>query len=109
MLAEHIEAGYCVVYCNDIAIFSQIDDLLIHLQHLEAVLTSLREHQLLAKCSKCEFMQRKSEFLGFMVIGDGVRQLPSKIEAYIQRGLVRFGHQLPVMPDAVQVSLLVAV
>jgi hypothetical protein len=25
VLAEHIEAGYCVVYCYDIAIFSQSD------------------------------------------------------------------------------------
>jgi hypothetical protein len=48
VLAEHIEAGYCVVYCDDIAIFSQSDDPLVHLQHLEAVLASLLEHQLLA-------------------------------------------------------------
>jgi len=36
VLAEHITAGYCVVYCDDITIFSQIDDPLVHLQHLEA-------------------------------------------------------------------------
>jgi hypothetical protein len=70
VLAEHIEAGYCVVYCDDIAIFSQSDDPLVHLQHLEAVLASLREHQLLAKGSKCEFMRREAEFLGFMVSGE---------------------------------------
>jgi hypothetical protein len=84
VLAEHIEAGYCVVYCDDIAIFSQSDDPLVHLQHLEAVLASLREHQLLAKGSKCEFMRRGAEFLGFMVSGEGVRPLPSKIEAVLQ-------------------------
>ncbi len=84
VLAEHIEAGYCVVYCDDIAIFSQSDDPLVHLQHLEAVLASLREHQLLVKGSKCEFMRRRAEFLGFMVSGDGVRPLPSKIEAVLQ-------------------------
>jgi len=84
VLAEHIEAGYCVVYCDDIAIFSQSDDPLVHLQHLEAVLASLREHQLLAKGSKCEFMRREAEFLGFMVSGEGVRPLPSKIEAVLQ-------------------------
>jgi hypothetical protein len=84
VLAEHIEAGYCVVYCDDIAIFSQSDDPLVHLQHLEAVLASLREHQLLAKGSKCEFMGREAEFLGFMVSCEGVRPLPSKIEAVLQ-------------------------
>jgi hypothetical protein len=80
VLAEHIAAGYCVVYCDDIAIFSQSEDPLVHLQHLEAVLTSLRQHQLLAKGSKCEFMRREAEFLGFMVSGEGVRPMPSKIE-----------------------------
>lgn len=84
VLAEHIEAGYCVVYCDDIAIFSRSDDPLVHLQHIEAVLASLREHQLLAKGSKCEFMRREAEFLGFLVSGDGVRPLPSKIEAVLQ-------------------------
>ena len=84
VLAEHIEAGHCVVYCDDIAIFSKSDDSLVHLQHLEAVLASLREHQLLAKGSKCEFMRPEAEFLGFMVSGDGVRPLPSKIEAVLQ-------------------------
>jgi hypothetical protein len=29
--------------------------------------------------------------------------------AYLQRGLVQFGHQRPIMPDAVKVSCLVAV
>ena len=84
VLADHIAAGYCVVYCDDIAIFSMSDDPMVHLQHVEAVLASLREHQLLAKGSKCEFMRREAEFLGFMVSGAGVRPVPSKIEAVVQ-------------------------
>jgi hypothetical protein len=66
VLADHIAAGYFQVYCDDIAFFSQSDDPLMHLKHLEAVLASLREHELLAKGSKCEFMMREAEFLGFM-------------------------------------------
>ena len=84
VLADHIAAGYCVVYCDDIAIYSLSDDPLVHLQHVEAVLTSLREHQLLTKGSKCEFMRREAEFLGFLVSGEGVRPLLSKIEAVLQ-------------------------
>ena len=57
---------------------------MVHFQHVEAVLTSLREHQLLAKGSKCEFMRREAEFLVFMVSDDGVRPLTSKIEAVLQ-------------------------
>ena len=84
VLADHIAARYCVVYCDDIVIYSLSDDPLVHLQHVEAVLTSLREHQLLTKGSKCEFMRREAEFLGFLVSGEGVRPLPSKIEAVLQ-------------------------
>ena len=57
---------------------------MVHLQHVEAVLASLREHQFLVKGSKCEFMRREAEFLGFMVSGKGVRPVPSKIEAVVQ-------------------------
>ena len=84
VLAEHIEAGYCVVYCDDVAIFSTDADPMVHLRHVEAVLQSLRQHQLLAKGSKCELMRREAEFLGFIVSGDGVRPLPSKVEAVLQ-------------------------
>ena len=66
VLADHIAAGYCVVYCDDIAIFSMSDDPMVHLQHVEAVLASLREHQLLTKGSKCEFMRREAEFVGLL-------------------------------------------
>ena len=84
VLADHIAAGYCLVYCDDIAIYSASADPMVHLQHVEAVLASLREHQLLAKGAKCEFMRQEAEFLGFLVSGEGVRPLPSKIEAVLQ-------------------------
>ena len=49
----------------------------MHLQHLEAVLKSLREHQLLAKGSKCEFMRHEAEFLGFMVRSHNCIMMPA--------------------------------
>ena len=72
VLREHIQAGYFVVYCDDIAIFNFSDDPLDHLANLEGVLGSLREHQLLVKGAKCEFFRREMEFLGFMVSGSEV-------------------------------------
>ena len=81
VLREHIQAGYCVVYCDDIAIFSFSDDPLDHLIRLEAVLNSLREHELLAKGAKCELFRREMEFLGFLVSGAGVRPVEAKVEA----------------------------
>ena len=81
VLRDHIKAGYCVVYCDDIAIFSFSDDPREHLSRLEAVLQSLREHQLLAKGAKCELFRREIEFLGFLVSGKGVRPVEAKVEA----------------------------
>ena len=81
VLEEHIRAGYCVVYCDDVCIFSKSDDPFDHLEKVEKVLASLRQHELLAKGSKCELFQRQVEFLGFLVSAEGVQPVPSKISA----------------------------
>ena len=49
--------------------------------HLRAVLQTLREHQLYAKFSKCEFWLDQVAFLGHMVSKDGIQVDPKKIEA----------------------------
>ena len=81
VLEEHIRGGYCAVYIDDVAIWSTSDDPLDHLEKLERVLASLREHQLLAKGSKCELFRTEMEFLGFLVGRDGVRPVPEKVSA----------------------------
>ena len=84
VLEEHIRAGYCCVYLDDVCIWTKTDDPLEHLAKVEAVLASLREHSLIAKGSKCEFFRTEMEFLGFMVGKDGVRPVPGKMEAVQQ-------------------------
>jgi hypothetical protein len=42
-----------VVFIDDILIYSQSEE--EHVDHLKMVLQRLREHQLYAKLSKCEF------------------------------------------------------
>jgi hypothetical protein len=44
---------FVVVFIDDILIYSQSEE--EHVDHLKMVLQSLREHQLYAKLSKCEF------------------------------------------------------
>jgi hypothetical protein len=84
VLEEHIRAGYVVVYVDDICIFTKTDDPLEHLDKLEKVLDSLRQHDLLAKGIKCSLFRTEMEFLGFLVSADGTRPTPSKVEAVVR-------------------------
>jgi len=57
ILRDYIAGHYCVVYCDDILIFTNIDDPAEHLLKLTAVLETLRDHKLLIKCSKTELFR----------------------------------------------------
>lgn len=67
-------AGYldefCVVYLDDILIFSQTYE--EHTQHIRLVLERLRKHALYANRKKCHFYSKEVEFLGFIVSSEGV-------------------------------------
>ena len=53
---------FVVVFVDDILIYSKSDE--DHEGHLRVVLQTLREHQLYAKFSKCEFCLTEVRFLG---------------------------------------------
>ena len=68
-----------VIYLDDILIYSRTwED---HKRHIAAVLDRLREHQLYAKISKCEFGKSKVEFLGHVVSNEGVAVDFKKVKA----------------------------
>ncbi|KAM2774297.1 hypothetical protein COP1_019197 [Malus domestica] len=63
-----------------------IDDILVyskpkadHIRHLNLVLKKLREHQLYAKFSKCQFWLNEVAFLGHVVSAQGIQVDPQKI------------------------------
>ena len=56
---------FVVVFIDDILVFSKTEE--EHEQHLRMVLDKLREHQLYAKFSKCEFWLHKVGFLGHVL------------------------------------------
>jgi hypothetical protein len=68
---------FVLVYLDDILIYSKTPA--EHVHHLRAVLRRLREHQLQAKPSKCEFFLADIKFLGHIVGASGVQVDPSKI------------------------------
>ena len=70
---------FFVVFVDDILIYSQSE--LEHKYHFIIVLQLLRDHQLYAKFSKCEFWLTEVSFLGHVVSASGVSMDPEKVEA----------------------------
>ena len=70
---------FVVVFIDDIMVYSKNEE--EHKEHLRLVLEKLREHQLYAKFSKCEFWLKEVSFLGHVLSGEGIAVDPSKIQA----------------------------
>ncbi|KAK3129330.1 hypothetical protein QOZ80_6BG0477810 [Eleusine coracana subsp. coracana] len=69
---------FVVGFIDDILVFSKNEE--EHEGHLRLVLEKLREHQLYAKLSKCEFWLKEVEFLGHVMSAGGVSVDPGKVK-----------------------------
>ena len=69
---------FVVVFIDDILVYSENEE--DHVEHLRVVLTRLREHQLYAKFSKCEFWLREVPFLGHVLSDGGIMVDPTKVQ-----------------------------
>ena len=69
---------FVVIFVNDILIYSKSEE--EHEDHLRIVLQTLRDHQLYAKFSKCEFWLTEVRFLGHVVSASGVSADPEKVK-----------------------------
>ncbi|KAL4026110.1 hypothetical protein IC575_014534 [Cucumis melo] len=72
---------FVIVFIDDILVYSV--DRESHEEHLRIVLQTLREKQLYAKFSKCEFWLEQVVFLGHVVSAKGVSVDPQKVEAIV--------------------------
>jgi hypothetical protein len=70
---------FVVVFIDDILIYSKSEE--DHATHLKLLLETLREHQLYAKFSKCEFWLKEVGFLGHVLSAGGVSVDPKKIQS----------------------------
>src|SRR3954469_15754800 len=70
---------FVVVFIDDILIYSKTEE--EHVEHLRLVLETLREHQLYANFSKCEFWLKEVVFLGHVLSEGGISVDPAKIHS----------------------------
>jgi len=68
---------FVVVFIDDILVFSRSEE--EHEEHLRLVMQKLREHQLYAKFSKCEFWLKEVSFLGHVITDGGIKVDPGKV------------------------------
>ena len=72
---------FVVVYLDDILVYSKNEE--EHAEHLRLVLEKLREHQLYAKYSKCEFWLSEVTYLGHVISKDGIAVNPERVQAIL--------------------------
>ncbi|KAK8919358.1 hypothetical protein KSP39_PZI021140 [Platanthera zijinensis] len=72
---------FVIVFIDDILIYSPTEE--EHAWHLRLALQTLKEHQLYAKFSKCDFWLSKVSFLGHVITEQGLAVDPAKIESII--------------------------
>ena len=70
---------FILVFFDDILVYSK--SMTDHIRHLKIVLEVLAKNQLYAKMSKCIFDCLEVEYLGHIILGEGVKTDPKKILA----------------------------
>ncbi|KAL0463343.1 UNVERIFIED_CONTAM: Transposon Ty3-G Gag-Pol polyprotein [Sesamum latifolium] len=73
---------FVIIFIDDILVYSKNRE--EHEQHLRIVLQILKEKELYAKLSKCEFWVNQVVFLGHVISGDGVMPDPLKVKAVME-------------------------
>jgi hypothetical protein len=69
---------FVVVYLDDIIIYSKT--WAKHLQHIQYIMHTLRQHKLYANLEKCSFGMDRVHYLGYIIDQHGVHVNPTKIQ-----------------------------
>ena len=79
LFAEELRERWLTVYMDDMLIHTT-DDLTFHRRCVNRILAKLQEHDLFLKPEKCQFEQRKVEFLGVVLEAGTVQMDPTKVQ-----------------------------
>ena len=71
--------NFVMGYLDDIIIYSRSKK--EHLEHLEEIFTRLRAAGLKLKLEKCCFFKKHIQYLGHLILADGIQPLPEKLES----------------------------
>uniref|UniRef100_A0A0W0FPL4 Putative reverse transcriptase-rnase h-integrase n=1 Tax=Moniliophthora roreri TaxID=221103 RepID=A0A0W0FPL4_MONRR len=77
ILSDFIDEGWCVVYMDDILLFSK--DLAEHQEWTEQLMRRLKKHNLFLKPEKCEFEVTEVVFLGMVICPGYIAMDPVKL------------------------------
>ena len=83
---------FVVVFIDDILIYSENE--VDPVEHLRVILSRLREHQLYAKFSKCEFWLSKVPFLGHILSENGISVDPTKVQEVMDWKALTLVHEV---------------
>ena len=80
-LVNEVLSGFTFAfgYLDDILVFSP--DMKSHLEHLRLLFERLRATDLKLKEVKCNFLKRHIQYLGHIVLGEGITLLPEKLNS----------------------------
>ena len=75
---RELNLTYCLIYLNDMIVFSKMEE---HLQHLCIVFDHFREHNRRLKPTKLKFFQNEINYLAHHVSKEGVQPSKENLEA----------------------------
>jgi hypothetical protein len=73
---------FVLVFIDNILVYSKTEE--EHEEHMRIVLQNLRKHKLYAKFDKCDFYQRKIEYLGHAIYEEGIAFDREKIRSIME-------------------------